>query len=141
MLTGAETAETEPMSAESAPEKRPLGVIMTAILAGIVGIAQILSGIWLIIEPDTVGGLWQAGFEFFVGALAIVVAFALLQGDRLARIVATVAFVMNVLVGVLGIFLVPIGVPWAIGILGGLFALVAIILLWTGRSSEFFRTA
>jgi hypothetical protein len=129
------------MNADTEQDKRPLGVILTAILAFLVGLAQVLSGIWLIIEPDTVGGLWQAGFVFFVGALAIVVGFALLQGDRLARIVATVAFVLNVLVGILGIFLVPIGAPWAIGTFGSLLALVAIILLWTGRSSEFFRTA
>jgi hypothetical protein len=129
------------MNAETAPEKRPLGVILTAILAFLVGLAQILSGIWLIIEPDTVGGLWQAGFVFFVGAIAIVVGFALLQGDRLARIVATVAFVLNVLVGVLGVFLVPIGAPWAIGAVGSILALIAIILLWTGRSSAFFRGA
>jgi hypothetical protein len=129
------------MNAETAPEKRPLGVILTAILAFLVGLAQILSGIWLIIEPDTVGGLWQAGFVFFVGAIAIVVGFALLQGDRLARIVATVAFVLNVLVGVLGVFLVPIGAPWAIGTVGSILALIAIILLWTGRSSAFFRGA
>jgi hypothetical protein len=129
------------MNAETAPEKRPLGVILTAILAFLVGLAQILSGIWLIIEPDTVGGLWQAGFVFFVGAIAIVVGFALLQGDRLARIVATVAFVLNVLVGVLGVFLVPIGAPWAIGTVGSILALVAIILLWTGRSAAFFRRA
>jgi hypothetical protein len=129
------------MNPETEQDKRPLGVILTAILAFLVGLAQVLSGIWLIIEPDTVGGLWQAGFVFFVGALAIVVGFALLQGDRLARIVATVAFVLNVLVGILGVFLVPIGAPWAIGTFGSLLALVAIILLWTGRSSEFFRTA
>jgi hypothetical protein len=129
------------MNAETAPERPPIGVILTAILAGLAGLAQIVSGILLILEPDTVGGFWQAGFEFFVGALAIVVGLALLKGDPLARVVATVVFVLNIVVGIVGPVLVESGPPLFGGFIGGALALVALILLWVPKSSAYFRNA
>jgi hypothetical protein len=129
------------MTDRTVQDKPPFGVILTAVLAGLAGLAQIVSGIWLILQPDTVGGFWQAGFEFFVGALAIVVGLALLKGDPLARIVATVVFILNIVVGVVGPFLVESGPPLFGGWIGGLLALVALILLWVPKSSAYFRAA
>jgi hypothetical protein len=119
-------------------ERRPLGVTLVAVLAWIVGAIEVVSGILLIREGE-VGAWWQAGFYFFVGALAILVGVQLLRADLLARRVATVVFVLVVLAWLAGLFLIDVGPGWFGGLLGAVLSLVGLLLLWTGRGSKFFQ--
>ena len=126
------------MSAGTESDKRPIGVTLVAILAWVVGAIEIGSGILLIREGE-VGAWWQAGFYFFVGALAVLVGVQLLRADLLARRVATVIFVLVILAWIAGLFLIDIGPSWFGGLLGAVLSLVGLILMWTGRGAAFFR--
>jgi hypothetical protein len=118
--------------------KRPTGVLLVSILAWVIGIIEVINGLQLIFAGE-VGAFWSAGFYFFVGALAILVGVQLLRADLLARRVATVVFVLVVLAWVAGLFLIDIGPAWFGGLAGAVLGVVGLVLLWTGRSAEFFR--
>jgi hypothetical protein len=127
------------MNAMSEPDPRPVAVTVVAVLAFVLGALQVINGIQLILVGEA-GAWWQAGFDFFAGALAIFVGLAMLKGDPLGRIVATVVFALNIVAWITGNFLIEIGTAWVGGLIGAVIALVAIVLLWIPKSNEWFRS-
>jgi uncharacterized membrane protein len=99
----------------------------------------LISGILLVFRPELAGDVWQGTLDLFIGFLLVVVGVALLQGNALARAVATVVLVLNIIAGVFTTLSQPISVPWAGGLAAGVLALVALVLLWTRRASAFFH--
>ena len=119
--------------------QRPVGVVLVAVLAWITGILQLISGIMLVFRPELAGDVWQGILDLFLGFLLVVVGLALLQGNALARVVATVVLALDIVATIFVIVVQPVGVVWAGGLIGGVLALVAIVLLWTRRASVFFH--
>jgi hypothetical protein len=117
---------------------RPIAVTIIAVLAAIAGVLQIVSGLSLIFAWE-VGSVWQGTIDIFVGLLVLVTGLALLQGNPLARTVATVVLILSIVAAVITAFAVTPGWTWAVGVGAGVLALVGLILLWTPRSSQWFK--
>jgi hypothetical protein len=120
--------------------KRPVGVTVIAIIAWVSGLVMTIGGIVLLFNLVLVGDIWQATLDIFVGVLTILVGIALLQGNKLARVVATVVLLLNIAISLFALVTQPVaGLAWWGGLAGGLLALVGLFLLWTRRASAFFR--
>ena len=121
-------------------EIRPIGVTVIAVLAAIAGLLQVISGFLLIFAWE-VGSVWQGTVDVAIGFLVLVVGVLLLRGNPLARKVATVIFILSIVASILTAILVTPSWTWAGGLLAGVLAAVALVLLWTPRASRFFRRA
>jgi hypothetical protein len=119
-------------------ERRPISVTIIAVIAAVAGVLQMVSGFGLIFAWE-VGSVWQGTLDIFVGLLTLVVGMSLLGGNPLARMVATVVFILSIVAAGITAFLVTPGWTWAGGVGAGVLALVGLILLWTPRASRFFR--
>ena len=119
-------------------ERRPISVTIIAVIAAVAGALQMVSGFGLIFAWE-VGSVWQGTLDIFVGLLTLVVGMSLLGGNPLARMVATVVFILSIIAAGITAFLVTPGWTWAGGVGAGVLALVGLILLWTPRASRFFR--
>ena len=117
---------------------RPLSITIIALLTGLAGLLQVISGFLLIFAWE-VSSVWQGTIDLAVGFLVLVVGILLLRGNPLARKVATVVLVLSIVASLITGFLVSPSWTWAGGLLAGLLALAALILLWTPRASRFFR--
>ena len=71
-----------------------------------------------------------------VGVLTLAVGIGLMNGSPVARVLATIVFVLSVAAGIYSLF--AGGTLWSAISTGGL-SLLALILLYTGRSNAFFR--
>lgn len=112
---------------------RPGGVTLIAVLTWINGALGIISGILALIAGlGTVGWVTLA-----LGVLTLAVGVGLLNGSNLARVLATIVFVLNVAAAIYT--LTTGGTLWSAIATGGL-ALIALILLYTARSNAFFRS-
>lgn len=118
---------------------RPGGVTIVAVLAWISGAVNIIAGGLLIfaaiMAPDA---LWYGLVQLLLGIVTIVLSVGLLRGRPNARIVMTVVFVLNLISAVFVIFFQQAQV-WS-GIVSGVVVLIALVLLWTRRANEFFRS-
>jgi hypothetical protein len=132
--------------AESAV-RRPAGVTLVAVLIWISGGLDIISGIILLTQsgdPEmNVRFAGQTGFfsvgvtSIVLGAIAIIVAIGLWRGNTAARMIITVIEVLSI-IGSLFLAIAYIGEPigeW----IGIVVSLVAVILLWSRKASEFFN--
>ena len=117
---------------------RPISVTIIALIAAVGGVLQVISGFLLIFDWET-GSVWQGTIDVAVGFLVLIFGLLLLRGSRLARLLATAVLVLSIVASLLTGFLVPPGWTWAGGLVAGLLALVALVLLWTPRASRFFR--
>jgi len=119
--------------------KRPGAVTLIAVIAWISGLVLVIGGVVLLFNLVLTGDIWQATLDIFIGVVTILVGAALLQGNALARLVATVVLLLNVVASVIAIFTQPLGAPWLAGLIGGLLALLGVILLWTRQANAFFK--
>jgi hypothetical protein len=119
-------------------ENRPLSVTIISVITELAGLLQVISGFLLIFAWE-VNNVFQGTIDVAVGFLILIVGFLLLRGNRLARLVASVVLILSIVASLLTGFLVAPSWTWAGGLLAGLLALVALILLWTPRASRFFR--
>jgi hypothetical protein len=132
---------------EPTPHARPAGVTVVAVIVWIDGVTQMLTGVFDLAGQGTsgeiqrIGALTAALVTIAIGLATVLVGVGLLQGRRAARIVVTVfiglsllgegaAVVGAVVGGHLGELLVA-AVVAALDV-------VAIVLLWSGRSGAFF---
>lgn len=117
---------------------RPGGVTVVSILAWISGLLQVIGGVLVLIAGAQLAALAVvAWITIALGIITILVGIGLWRGNSLARIIATVVFVLNLINAVVAIFSNPEG-AWQ-PLVSGLFALIGIILLWTKAASDFFR--
>jgi len=124
---------------------RPGGVTLVAVLVWILGLFNLIVGILTLVGVPL--GLFTLHLGFAAsslgsGLLGIVwgvilffVAFALLRGSRVARVVVTIMLVVNLIGAV--VQLVGGGVVG--GIVNLAIAIVGILLLWSGRAAAYFR--
>lgn len=128
--------------------KRPGGVTLVAILTWIGGALDILGGAILLTQAGDEGiaaafggtsGLYTSAIILIlIGIVVIVVAGGLLRGSNTARAIVTVVQLFAIASGIYLIIVFPAtAVSEAIGLAVSLFVL---LLLWTGRANEFFRT-
>jgi nitrate reductase gamma subunit len=118
---------------------RPGGVTVVAVLAWISGAVNIIAGILLLIAsimaPDA---LWYGLIQLLLGMVTIVLSVGLLRGRPNARIVVTVVFVLNLISALFVIFFQQAQV-WS-GVVSGVAVVIGLVLLWTRRANEFFRS-
>lgn len=130
--------------------KRPGGVTLVAVLAWISGVLNVLGGIILLIGLGAGGttvdgvavdggvGAAAAWISIVIGILTIAVGLGLLRGANIARIIAAIVFVLNVISSVYTLIAHGVG-NWT-AIISGALALVALILLFSPKANEFFRS-
>jgi hypothetical protein len=117
---------------------RPGGVTVVSILAWISGVLQVIGGVLVLIAGAEIAALAVvAWITILLGLVTIFVGVGLWRGNSLARIIATVVFVLNLISAIVAIFSNPEG-AWQ-PLISGLLAVIGIILLWTKAASEFFR--
>jgi hypothetical protein len=111
---------------------RPGGVTLIAVLTWINGALGVASGV--------IGLLGGAGTVAWIvlalGVITLAVGVGLLNGSSMARIIATIVFVLNVAAAVYLLF--NGGTLWSAIGTGGL-SLIALLLLYTARSNAFFK--
>lgn len=111
---------------------RPVGVTVIAVIAWINGAIGIISGILGLIE----GAGTVAWITLALGVLTLAVGVGLLNGSNVARVLATIVFLLNVAGAIYLLF--NGGTVWSAIGSGGL-SLIALILLYTAKSNAFFR--
>ena len=118
---------------------RPGGVTLVAVLAWISGAVNIIAGGLLIfaaiMAPDA---LWYGLVQLLLGIITIIVSIGLLRGRPNARIVVTIVFVLNLISALFVIFFQQAQV-WS-GVVSGVAVVIGLVLLWTRRANEFFRS-
>lgn len=132
----------------TAAARRPAGVTIIAILAWIEGALNIVTGILLLVfknEPSVRVGwagetslITSAIIGILFGVVVVLVAGGLLRGSRGARIVVTVVQLLAIVGDAFNALAYPAQFAWAA--IGALISLIIIILLWTGRANDFFRS-
>jgi len=121
---------------------RPGGVTLVAVIAWISGVFSVITGILLLTggaAADSTAVTTAAWVTIVIGVVTILVGVGLLRASNLARIVATIVFVLNLASAIWTMFAVP-GQFWS-AIVSGLLALIGLALLYSARANEFFRAA
>ena len=120
--------------------QRPGGVTLVAVIAWINGVLGVITGILLLTggtAADAPAVTTVAWVTIVIGIVTILVGVGLLRGSRVARIVATIVFVLNLANAIWTMFAVP-GQLWA-AIINALLAVIGLVLLYSARANEFFR--
>jgi hypothetical protein len=118
---------------------RPGGVTLVAVLAWISGAVNIIAGILLLIAAIMApAALWFGLVQLALGIITIVVSVGLLRGSSTARLVVTIVFVLDLLSALFVIFFQQAQV-WS-GVVSGVVVVIGLILLWTRRAGDFFRS-
>ena len=132
----------------SAAARRPLGVTLIAVLAWIEGALNIVAGVLLLVfqhEPS-VRTAWSSStslitsaiLSILFGVVVVLIAGGLLRGSSGARIVVTIVQLLAIAADAFTAWAFPDQFAWAA--ISALISLIIIILLWTGRASDFFRS-
>ena len=127
---------------------RPGSVTLVGVLAYIEGVLGVIGGVLIFFTRNSMAGSSNAGVvagittsaivSIIVGGVILVVARGLLDGSRVARIIVTIAMIINALNGLLSLFTLQ----FFSGIIEILWAVVLLALLYTARANAFFaRTA
>ena len=117
---------------------RPGGVTLVAVIAWIEGVLGVITGTLLLISgSDFPAATTAAWVTIIIGIVTILVGVGLLRASNLARIVATVVFVLNLANAIWTMFAVP-GQFWS-AIINALLAVIGLALLYSARANEFFR--
>jgi hypothetical protein len=132
----------------NAAARRPAGVTLIAVLAWIEGALGIVAGIVLLVfrnEPSVqVEGasesalITSAIFTILFGVVVVLVAGGLLRGSSGARIVVTVVQLLAIVGDAFTAWAYPGQFAWSA--VSALISLLMIVLLWTGRANDFFRS-
>lgn len=123
-------------------DTRPGGVTLVAVIAWINGLLMLLTGVLLFIggvAADVAAVAWVAWFSILIGAVTIVVGVGLLRGSNVARTVAAIVFVLNLITAVITMFTAPAQL-WS-AILSAILAIVGLVLLYSEKANAFFKPA
>lgn len=121
--------------------KRPAGVTLIAVLTWISAALHILLGILVlrgVLSADGVSDL-SAWIAIGVGIVIFCVSVGLFSGSNIARILVTLSLSASILAAVVLVADDPAG-PIAGPIISAATAVIGIILLYTGRAGDFFRS-
>lgn len=113
--------------------RRPAGVTVIAVITWINGALALINGIFGVIANNSDTVAWVS---LVLGVLTLAVGVGLLNGSGVARVLASIVFVLNVAAAVYS--LINGGTLWAAIGSGGL-SLLALILLFTPKSNAFFK--
>jgi hypothetical protein len=112
---------------------RPGGVTLVSILAWISGIIAIIAGVLgLIALQWTIGAI-----SLVLGIITVAVGAGLWRGSRVARVIATIVFVIDVVDAVWTIVIAPSSF-WP-SLVAGLLAFIGLVFLYTRAANQFFR--
>ena len=127
---------------------RPIGVTIVAVLLFVTGIIGVIAGIGglvagvngtsAVVEGTAVNSYGVAilgGWLLLSGILSIVLAFGILRGNRVARIIVTILQILNLVSFVTT--LVQGGATWAV-IVNGILQIAILALLWVGDQTKAF---
>jgi hypothetical protein len=128
--------------------RRPAGVTLIAVLTWVGGVLDIVGGIVVLLNRADVALRGELGGEsavttsaivsILLGVVVVLVASGLLRGSSGARVLVTVVQVLAILGYAYTAFLIPGDFAWSA--VGALLSLLVVVLLWTGRASDFFRS-
>jgi hypothetical protein len=118
---------------------RPGGVTLVSILAWISGLLQLIGGIVLLFTPaiSSTAVMIAAWVAIVLGIITIAVGVGLWRGSPVARVIATIVFLLNLVNAIIGMFTASIGI-WP-ALVNMLLAAIGLALLWTKAASDFFR--
>lgn len=121
--------------------KRPALVTVVAVLTVISGILSLLAGfIWLFLPPDASsnGAAWRlVGIGYLiVGVVELAVARGLLHGNARARIIFTLAMVVNLVLSLVGA--TSSGTSRGLSFIDVVLVIIAIVILYTPTANAFF---
>ncbi len=116
--------------------RRPLGVTLVAIIAWLSGLLQTVGSLIVILAGAVVTGHAIIGWiSLIIGAVVLAVGVGLWRGNPTARTIATIVFVINIALEVLGMFN---GETLWSALLGSALSIIGLILLYTPRAREYF---
>lgn len=116
--------------------QRPLGVTLVAIIAWLSGFLQIVGSIIVVVAGVFV--TWPAivgWISLVIGVVTLVVGVGLWRGSPTARTIATIVFVVNIVLEVLGMFS---GEGLWSAIAGSALSIIGLILLYTRAARAYF---
>jgi hypothetical protein len=127
--------------------KRPAGVTLVAVITWIIGALQVIGGVLLLIGLATSNALLIAGdrtwltvyavVAIVIGVVVVAVAGGLRRGRNSSRVIVTIALLLSIVGAVFTAITLP--AEQLGSIVTAFLDLIAIILLYTGRASDFFR--
>ncbi|MFB7894157.1 hypothetical protein ACFC1I_18290 [Microbacterium sp. NPDC056044] len=116
--------------------QRPLGVTLVAIIAWISGFLQIIGSIFVIIAGLFI--TWPAilgWISLIIGIVTLAVGVGLWRGNHAARTIATIVFIANIVLEVLGMFN---GEGLWSAVSGSILSIIGLILLYTRSARQYF---
>jgi hypothetical protein len=126
--------------------KRPASVVVAAVLVFVAGAIDIISGAYLLVQPDapeieaTFGGpdgvRGVAIGSIVVGAILLVLAYGVFRGNWVARMIVTVLEALSL---ISSLFLAVAYLGTAVGEWLGVFiSAIILILLWSRAAAAYF---
>ena len=117
---------------------RPGGVTLVAVITWVTGLLQIIPGLVILFNPSAFpGSALLAWLIIIVGIITVIVGASLLGGSKVARVLVTLSLMLSVAGAIVTALFAP-AQAWS-AISSGLFAVIGLILLWTGRASDWFN--
>ncbi|MGK3953977.1 hypothetical protein ACLKM7_16805 [Microbacterium sp. I2] len=124
------------LASEISMAQRPLGVTIVAIIAWVSGLLQIIASIFVIFAGMVITPVaLVAWLSLAIGIVTLIVGIGLWRGNQTARIVATIVFIANIVLEVLGMFN---GESLWSAIAGSILSIIGLILLYTRSAREYF---
>jgi hypothetical protein len=144
------TEMTDSTSRGTDAPRRPGGVTFVVVLAYIASIFTVLNGFFVMLDADTRllqldSGLsedqlmWAGIVTIIVGVIGILLTAALARGSQVVRILFTIWIAFQIAAG-LASMIGHTGEERASGVVPFVFGIVILLLLFSSRADEFFRS-
>ena len=116
--------------------QRPVGVTIVAIIAWLSGLIQIIGSLFVIIAGLVITPVALiAWISLAIGIITLIVGVGLWRGNNTARTIATIVFIINIVLEVLGMFN---GESLWSAISGSILSIIGLILLYTSSARRYF---
>ncbi len=120
------------------PRERPAGVLVVVLLAWFGAVAHIAAGVLTltrVLNPEGVTNE-TAWIAILVGVTSFALTFSLFTGRNVARLLVTIGYALSF--GAAALLLGTHPLNWLAPTLAGVFALIALALLYSPAANEFF---